>query len=100
VVEEQMTDKVIVEDHGPIRILRINRPEVRNCVDGDTAVGLGEGIEAFAADVDAHVLIVTGTGELAFCAGADLKNPLSLLQHRFVDVDVLSKAGYDKITVS
>jgi len=81
-----MTDKVIIENHGPIRILRINRPEVRNCVDGDTAVGLGEAIEAFAADVDAHVLIVTGAGELAFCAGADLKNPMSLLQHRFVDV--------------
>lgn len=80
-----MTDKVVVEDQGRIRILRINRPEVRNCVDGDTAVGLGEAIEAFAADADARVLVVTGAGELAFCAGADLKNPMPLLQHRFVD---------------
>lgn len=80
-----MTDKVIVEDRGRVRILWINRPEVRNCVDGETAVGLAEAIEAFAADEDARVLIVTGAGELAFCAGADLKNPMSLLQHRYTE---------------
>jgi enoyl-CoA hydratase len=81
-----LTDKIIIEDHGPIRVLYLNRPQVRNCVDGDTAVGIGEGIEAFAADTRARVLIITGAGELAFCAGADLKNPMSCLQHRYVDV--------------
>ena len=81
-----MTHKVITENRGPIRILCINRPEVRNCVDGETAVGLAEAIEAFAADSEARVLVVTGAGDLAFCAGADLKNPLSLLQHRYVDI--------------
>jgi len=80
-----MTDKVIIENNGPVRIFRLNRPAVRNCVDGETAVGLAEAIEAFAADGDARVLVVTGAGDLAFCAGADLKNPWSLLEHRFVD---------------
>ena len=65
-----MTDKVIIENHGLIQVVYLNRPQVRNCVDGDTAVGLGEAIEAFAADTQARVLIVTGSGELAFCAGA------------------------------
>lgn len=81
-----MTDTVIIERRGPVRVLFINRPEVRNCVDGETAVGLAEAIEAFAADEDARVLIVTGAGELAFCAGADLKNPMSLLQHRYAEI--------------
>jgi enoyl-CoA hydratase len=81
-----MTDKVIIENRGPIRILCINRPEARNCVDGETAVGLAEAIEAFAADDEARVLVVTGAGDLAFCAGADLKNPASLLQHHYLDV--------------
>ena len=81
-----MTDKVRIENRGPIRIVCINRPEVRNCVDGETAVGLAEAIEAFAADGEARVLVVTGAGDRAFCAGADLKDPLSLLQHRYVDV--------------
>jgi enoyl-CoA hydratase len=80
-----MTEKVTTEDRGAVRILRINRPAQRNCVDGETAVALGRAIEAFAADARSRVLVVTGEGDLAFCAGADLKNPLSLLQHEYVD---------------
>jgi enoyl-CoA hydratase len=80
-----MTSKVTTEDRGPVRILRINRPEQRNCVDGETAVGLARAIEAFAADAAARVLVVTGAGDLAFCAGADLKNGMTLFQHEYVD---------------
>jgi enoyl-CoA hydratase len=80
-----MTDKVTTEDRGAVRILRINRPEQRNCVDGETAVGIARAIEAFAADERARVLVVTGAGDLAFCAGADLKNAGTLFQHEYVD---------------
>ncbi len=80
-----MTDKVVIEDRGPVRILRINRPEVHNCVDGETAVALGEAIEEFAAEDAVRVLVVTGEGESAFCSGADLKAGPSLLEHSFVD---------------
>jgi enoyl-CoA hydratase len=80
-----MSDKVTIEDRGAVRILRINRPDQRNCVDGETAAGLGRAIEAFAADARARVLVVTGEGDLAFCAGADLKNGMTLLQHEYVD---------------
>jgi enoyl-CoA hydratase len=79
------TDKVTTEDRGAVRILRINRPQQRNCVDGETAVGLARAIEAFAADAQARVLVVTGAGDLAFCAGADLKNAATLFQHPYVD---------------
>ena len=77
--------KVTTEDRGAVRILRIARPEQRNCVDGETAVGLGSAIEAFAADPAARVLVVTGAGDRAFCAGADLKNGISLFQHAYLD---------------
>ncbi len=80
-----MTDKVRIEDRGAVRILRIHRPEQRNCVDGETAVGLGRAIEAFAADENARVLIVTGEGDLSFCAGADLKNAATLFDHEYLD---------------
>lgn len=80
-----MTSKVTTEDRGAVRILRINRPDQRNCVDGETAVGLGRAIEAFAAEDGARVLVVTGAGELAFCAGADLKNGETLFQHEYLD---------------
>jgi enoyl-CoA hydratase len=80
-----MTDKVRIEHRGAVRILRINRPEQRNCVDGETAVGIARGIEAFAADEAARVLVITGEGDLAFCAGADLKSGATLFQHEYVD---------------
>lgn len=80
-----MTSKVTTEDRGAVRILRINRPEVRNCVDGETATGLGRAIEAFAGDDAARVLVVTGEGDLSFCAGADLKNAATLMDHAYVD---------------
>ena len=80
-----MTNKVEVQERGAVRILRIERPDQRNCVDGETAVGIGRAIEAFAADDGARVLVVTGAGELAFCAGADLKNGLSLFEHEYLD---------------
>lgn len=80
-----MADKVSVERRGAVRVLRIERPEQRNCVDGETAVGLARAIEAFAADDAARVLVLTGAGELAFCAGADLKNGASLFEHEWLD---------------
>jgi enoyl-CoA hydratase len=80
-----MTEKVRTEDRGAVRILWINRPNQRNCVDGETAVGIGRAIEAFAQDARARVLIVTGEGDLAFCAGADLKNGVSCFQHEYLD---------------
>jgi enoyl-CoA hydratase len=81
-----MTGTVTIEDARPVRVLRIDRPDVRNCVNGATAVALAEAIEGFAADADARVLVVTGAGDVSFCAGADLKDPLALLSHRYVDV--------------
>ena len=42
--------KVEVRDEGAVRLLTLNRPEVHNCVDGETAVLLAETIERFGAD--------------------------------------------------
>jgi len=80
-----MTNKATTEDQGAIRILRINRPEQRNAVDGETTVGLGQAIEAFVVDEQVRVLIVTGEGELSFCAGVDLKNAATVFAHEYID---------------
>jgi enoyl-CoA hydratase len=61
------------ERSGAAAVLTIDRPERRNAIDGPTAEALHDGFRAFAADDGARVLIVTGAGEEAFCAGADLK---------------------------
>ena len=55
-----------------IAIVTIDRPEVRNAVDGETAQALADAFERFDADEGALVAVLTGAGGY-FCAGADLK---------------------------
>ncbi len=61
-----------VEHEGPVTIVTINRPDVRNCVDRETAEQLVAAWRAFDADADAKVGVFCGE-ETGFCAGADLK---------------------------
>ncbi len=61
------------ERHGPAALVTIDRPERRNAVDGATAEGLHEAFVRFEGEEDARALVLTGAGEQAFCAGADLK---------------------------
>ena len=65
--------KVAYERIGSAAVLTIDREERRNAVDTETAEELLEGYRSFEADDDARVMVLTGAGELAFCAGADLK---------------------------
>jgi enoyl-CoA hydratase len=70
--------KVLAQRHGHTLVVTINRPEVRNCVDGETAGLLFEAVEMFKKDDSLFTLILTGAGGQAFCSGADLKNTESL----------------------
>ncbi|HUT47802.1 MAG TPA: crotonase/enoyl-CoA hydratase family protein [Alphaproteobacteria bacterium] len=63
---------VRTEKSGPVTTVIIDRPEVRNAVNPETADALLAAFEAFEADDDALVGVLTGTGG-AFCAGYDLK---------------------------
>ncbi len=68
-----MTDEVRYERVGDAALLTIDRQKRRNAVDGGAAELLLEGYQAFEADDGARVLVVTGAGDVSFCAGADLK---------------------------
>jgi enoyl-CoA hydratase len=63
---------VRVEHDGPVTIVTIDRPDVRNAVDRATAEALADAFRAFDEDDDRDVAVLTGAGG-AFCAGADLK---------------------------
>jgi enoyl-CoA hydratase len=65
-------DKVLVERNDKVWTITLNRPEVRNAVDGPTAHALTQALREFDADADACVAILTGA-QGQFCAGADLK---------------------------
>ena len=67
-----MSDAVRIEKDGPVTTVILNRPEVRNAVDRDTAEALADAFRAFDADPEACVAVLHGDGG-TFCAGADLK---------------------------
>jgi enoyl-CoA hydratase len=60
------------EMDGPVAVVTIDRPEVRNAVDRPTARALAEAFRRFEQDDGAAVAVLTGAGG-TFCAGADLK---------------------------
>ncbi|MGB7587218.1 MAG: crotonase/enoyl-CoA hydratase family protein [Solirubrobacterales bacterium] len=68
-----MSDELRYERVGAAAVLTIERPERRNAVDGATAESFRQAVKEFEADDGARVLILTGAGGEAFCAGADLK---------------------------
>ncbi|MEZ4363344.1 MAG: crotonase/enoyl-CoA hydratase family protein [Kofleriaceae bacterium] len=63
---------VRTDREGPVTIVTLDRPAVRNAVDRDTAAALAAAFRAFEADDTASVAVLTGAGG-TFCAGADLK---------------------------
>ena len=79
-----MSGEVRYERLGSAAVLTIDRPERRNAVDAATAGLLRQGFDRFEADDGARVLVLTGAGGEAFCAGADLKA---------IDLDVDDPAG-------
>jgi hypothetical protein len=64
--------KLLAERRGAVTILTIDRADVRNAIDAETASMLTDAIETFSRDDGARVLVMTGNGGEAFCAGADL----------------------------
>ena len=69
------------ETVGPVTTVILSRPEVRNAVDGPTALALADAFRAFEADENARVAVLWGEGG-TFCAGADLKGMLEGRRNR------------------
>jgi enoyl-CoA hydratase len=65
-------NSVLIQNKDDVIVVTINRPEVRNAVDGPTANELADAFRKFDADEHVKVAVLTGAGG-TFCAGADLK---------------------------
>jgi enoyl-CoA hydratase/carnithine racemase len=70
---ETQVSKILYETKGSVAKITINRPEAMNAFDLETARVMGERLQEFDADAALRVAIITGAGDKAFCAGADLK---------------------------
>ncbi len=65
-------ERLLVEQDGRITLITINRPDRMNAIDARTSYDLKQAFEAFKANDDQWVAILTGAGDRAFCAGNDL----------------------------
>ena len=72
------------ENQNGIGILTINRPQALNALNSDTMNELNHFFEIEALDDSIHVVIITGSGQKAFVAGADIAEmqPMSVEQAR------------------
>jgi enoyl-CoA hydratase/carnithine racemase len=68
-----MTEPVRYEVVNGVAWLTIDRPEARNALSKPVREGLFSGVRRFNDDESAKVLVLTGAGDRAFCAGGDLK---------------------------
>jgi 3-hydroxypropionyl-coenzyme A dehydratase len=75
-----------LEPLGEIAIIRINRPEALNAMNIDVIAELSRAIEIVGVDDGIKVVIITGAGEKAFCAGADIAY--------MVDIDPIKAERY------
>ncbi|HVV48893.1 MAG TPA: enoyl-CoA hydratase-related protein [Polyangia bacterium] len=65
--------RALVEREGAIALLSVNRPEARNALDAETLDALHDAIVALEHDGAVRCVILTGAGDKAFAAGADIK---------------------------
>lgn len=94
---------VSYEVRNGVAWLTINRPEARNSLNKAVRDGLFEGVRTFNNDASARVLVLTGAGDKAFCAGGDLKE-MSSTQLTIPPVDFVPQFGrnitVDKPTIA
>jgi enoyl-CoA hydratase len=67
-----VTDEVLYEVRGQVAVLTVNRPERRNAVNAAVAQAMSLAMSKFESDESVQVGVLTGAGDRAFCAGADL----------------------------
>ncbi len=65
-------ETIVIERDGPVAVVSLNRPKVLNALNSLMIGELGEAFESLERDADVRAVIVTGTGERAFAAGADI----------------------------
>jgi methylglutaconyl-CoA hydratase len=68
-----MSDPVLLEKRDRAFWITLNRPEKRNALNAAAMAGVAEGFRRAHADPDVRVVVLTGAGDKAFCAGADLE---------------------------
>ncbi len=70
---EAQAPGALTERRGNTLIITINRPEARNAVNAAVSTGVGDALQEAQDDAQIWAVVITGSGDKSFCAGADLK---------------------------
>jgi enoyl-CoA hydratase len=92
-----MVDNLQIAREGPIALLTVNRPQVLNALNGQTLVELGQAAEDLRRDAATRVVIVTGAGEKAFVAGADISELAELAPAQAQDRALLGQRVFGAV---
>jgi enoyl-CoA hydratase len=66
-------ENILVEAREPVAVVTLNRPKVLNALNAATLSELGAAVDELAANAQVRVILLTGAGEKAFAAGADIQ---------------------------
>ncbi len=72
--EPAVEPELVVERRDAVMVLRLNRPAARNALSPSLMSSLGAELLAAEADPEVRAVVLTGTGDRAFCAGLDLRS--------------------------
>ncbi|ABC24595.1 enoyl-CoA hydratase [Rhodospirillum rubrum] len=89
-------ENILVETNGKVGIVTLNRPKALNALSAGLVRDLGAALDAFEADVNVHVIVLTGSDK-AFAAGADIKE---MAEKSYMDAyleDFITK-GWERVT--
>ena len=92
-----MFDNLQVAREGPVALVTVNRPHVLNALNERTLVELGQTAEDLRSDVGIRAVIITGAGEKAFVAGADISELASLTAAQAQQHALLGQRVFDAI---
>lgn len=88
------TNNLLLSQEGPVRILTINRPKQLNALNGETIAELSAAIDDADRDPATRVIVLTGSEDKAFVAGADIKEFADFSEAQGAE---LSKQGHDSL---
>lgn len=80
-----MSDVLLIEKNPPVAWLKLNRPQVLNCLNRDLLKALIKACYELAKDRDTRVVVIIGAGNKAFCAGADLAERKGMSEGEVLD---------------
>jgi len=72
-VSDAIEPGALTERRGNVLLITINRPDARNAVNASVSIGIGDALQAAQDDPEIRAVVLTGSGDKSFCAGADLK---------------------------